>query len=570
MTRIITRCKLQKMIILCIGCLLLSLFIMNLPTSAKTGSPYYIKVNKQQNCVTVYEKDKAGKYTIPVKAMACSTGPDTPLGTYNTLIKYRWKLLMGDVWGQYSTRIVDGILFHSVWYYKMDETTLSATQYNKLGTSASHGCIRLNVSDVKWLYDNCPIGTTVEIYNGKDPGPLGKPETIKIPAGSGWDPTDPSKNNPYKDKKPIFKGAMDKSITWGSKTNLLNGVKAASTTGTDITSNIKVEGKIDVFKAGKYKIKYTVSDAIGRTAQKTVTYTVNECKEKPRIEGVTDRSIGADTIVDKVYALEGVTAYLSTKKLLSDNIQVKITKESEDTYIINYSIKAENKLTGKAKAAISVDRTPPVIEGTYFREITQKQLEAGAAGIKKLALKDIKVTDDYSILGLDKVKVTVKAKEDYAYLVTYEVSDEAGNITSETVQYTYFKGVRIDGVANHYDIPGGTAISEEYVKQGIAAINSDNEECTDLMTVKISSMDDKVYQVTYSIADTDGQDISLASYFIVNGEPGDTTVAGDGESSTAEDGADTTANGDTAVDTDTDGNAGGLMDPNTLDNTNKY
>ena len=31
----------------------------------------------------------------------------TPLGTYQTMAKYRWKALMGNVWGQYSTRIVE-------------------------------------------------------------------------------------------------------------------------------------------------------------------------------------------------------------------------------------------------------------------------------------------------------------------------------------------------------------------------------------------------------------------------------------------------------------------------------
>ncbi len=520
MDRMIGKHKLQKIIILCIGCLFLSIFVMKSTTSAGTGYPYYIKVNKQQNCVTIYEKDKAGKYTIPVKAMTCSTGPDTPLGTYNTLIKYRWKLLMGDVWGQYSTRIVDGILFHSVWYYEMDETTLSANQYNKLGSFASHGCIRLTVADAKWIYDNCSVGTTVKIYNGKDPGPLGKPETIKIPVGTGWDPTDPSKNNPYKDKTPTLKGVTGKTIAWGTKTNLLTGVKAVSTTGTDITSQIKVAGKIDVYKAGKYRIKYTVADALGRTAQKTVTYTVNECKEKPRFEGVTDRSIGPDTVVDRKYALKGVSIYLVTKKLSADQIKVKITQKTEDTYIIDYSVKAENNLTGKAKAVLYVDRTPPVIEGTYFREITQKQLKAGENEIKKLALRDIEVKDDYSKLSPDDIKVTVKAKEDYAYLVTYEVKDNAGNITSETVQFTYFKGIRIDGVANHYNIPEGTVISEEYVKQGIDAINSDNEVCTDLVAVKISSLDNKVYKITYSITDEDGKELSIVSYFTVNGEPG--------------------------------------------------
>ncbi len=565
MTRIMTKSKLRKMIFLCIGCLFLSFFTVKLPALAKAGSPYYIKVNKQQNCVTIYEKDKAGKYTIPVKAMACSTGPDTPLGTYNTLIKYRWKLLMGDVWGQYSTRIVDGILFHSVWYYKMDETTLSATQYNKLGSSASHGCIRLTVEDSKWIYDNCPIGTTVEIYNGKDPGPLGKPVTIKLPAGTGWDPTDPSKDNPFKNKKPALKGIDNKAVKWGAKVDLLKGIKAASTTGTDITSDIKVEGKVDIYKAGKYKVKYSVTDAIGRSVKKTVTYTVNECKEKPRIEGVADSSIGSDTVVDRAYALKGVTAYLSTKKLSNKDIKVNITKESEDTYNIDYSIKAENKLTGKAKATVNIDRTPPVMEGIYFKEITQKQFEAGSKEIAKLALKGIKVTDDYSKISQDKIKVTVKAKEDYAYLVTYEAVDNAGNATSETVQFTYFKGGRIDGVANYFNLPGGTAVTEEYVKKGITAINSDNEECTDQMTVAINSADDLVYKVTYSLTDKDGKVISITSAFTVKDEPGqsvNTTNEAEGEADTVKAGTD---NDGKAADTGT----GSTGQTETTDDTNQ-
>lgn len=38
------------------------------------------------------------------------------------------------------------------------------------------GCVRLTVEDAKWIAENCPEGTTVEIYDGEDPGPLGKPE----------------------------------------------------------------------------------------------------------------------------------------------------------------------------------------------------------------------------------------------------------------------------------------------------------------------------------------------------------------------------------------------------------
>lgn len=36
--------------------------------------PYYIRVNRQQNVVTIYKMDDGGNYTIPIKAFICSTG----------------------------------------------------------------------------------------------------------------------------------------------------------------------------------------------------------------------------------------------------------------------------------------------------------------------------------------------------------------------------------------------------------------------------------------------------------------------------------------------------------------
>ena len=33
----------------------------------------------------------------------------------------------------------------------------------KLGTQASHGCVRLSVDDATWIYTNCPAGTTVKV-----------------------------------------------------------------------------------------------------------------------------------------------------------------------------------------------------------------------------------------------------------------------------------------------------------------------------------------------------------------------------------------------------------------------
>ena len=167
-----------------------------------SGNTYFIRVNYGANVVTVYSKDEEGNYTVPVKAMVCSTGTATPKsGTYATKGKYRWIALFGNVYGQYSMQIVGNILFHSVPYLEnRNPGSLEYWEYDKLGTSASMGCVRLKVSDAKWIYDNISRGTMVEFYSDSNPGPLGKPGSQKISSNEicrGWDPTDPDTNNPW-------------------------------------------------------------------------------------------------------------------------------------------------------------------------------------------------------------------------------------------------------------------------------------------------------------------------------------------------------------------------------------
>lgn len=151
---------------------------------------YRLRVNKNTNVVTVIMANGTGNYNIAYKRFICSTGNDTPYGTYYTPVKYRWRYLVGPSYGQYCTRIVGGILFHSLPYNQQNIRTLQTNEYNKLGTTCSHGCIRLRCADAKWIYDYCKLNTRVDIVGGKDP--LSKPSVGKIPAHQTWDPTDPN------------------------------------------------------------------------------------------------------------------------------------------------------------------------------------------------------------------------------------------------------------------------------------------------------------------------------------------------------------------------------------------
>lgn len=164
------------------------------PYLASPG-PFLIKINKQMNCTTVYIQDGENGFIVPYKTFLCSTGDDTPLGNHKTPEKYRWRLMVTDEYCQYLTRLGAGlpILLHSVIYERQDPYTLFPHTYNYLGANKSHGCIRYTTADAKWIYDNCALGTTVNVYESPIPGPFDRPALqVMIPDTQNWDPTDPN------------------------------------------------------------------------------------------------------------------------------------------------------------------------------------------------------------------------------------------------------------------------------------------------------------------------------------------------------------------------------------------
>lgn len=243
-----------------------------------SGTRYRLEVNCEQNVVNVYEKDENGEYKNCVKVMLCSVGSATPMsGTYS-LKKYggwEWKGLQGDVYGQYATQITGNILFHSVPYTKRgDNSSLEYWEYDKLGTPASLGCIRLTVKNAKWIYDNCAAGTKVYFYKDSNPGPLGKPSERKISGDSevnGWDPTDPDSDNPWKNYDSTKKN--DKENTESDKNNdaenktenieqnteqntEISGNTENTETNTEITNNTESNKNNETFQ-GKNNITNT-------------------------------------------------------------------------------------------------------------------------------------------------------------------------------------------------------------------------------------------------------------------------------------------------------------------------
>lgn len=236
---------------------------------------YRIEVNRSFNNITVYTLDEAGEYTVPVRVFRCSTGRNTPYGTHKVRNHNYWNGLMGDYEGLWSSWIYSQFLFHSVPFYYRTHDSLNEDMYNEFGTTCSGGCVRLQALNAKWIFDNCPVGTPVYFYfDDENPGPLGLPDAIRLPEGLGWDPTDPTAENPWFGGEPSISGVHDITVKAGAEIDYFDGVVGIDSVGNDITNTFKVYTPVDINTPGEYQVIYSLTDAAYKTVYAYCTVTV--------------------------------------------------------------------------------------------------------------------------------------------------------------------------------------------------------------------------------------------------------------------------------------------------------
>lgn len=444
MKKISTICA---MIVLSLGILfgITSSSTVQVQAKVKESKNYTIKVNLGTNCTTIY--DKKGK---AIKAMICSPSTETPTGTFYVPEKYRWHEMIGNCYAQYCTRIAPQILFHSVWYYKDgDKSTMSVAAYNVMGQKASHGCVRLLCKDAKWIYDHCAVGTKIVIFWGnKKDDPLKRPSFTPIKTGAfmSWDPTDPDKNNPYNKAKPKIT-AKSKTIEYGKKVKPLDLVTIKDSAGNIVTKKnakkLKVKGKINTKKLGKYKITYTVKDSLGNKNKKTITFKVVDTK-KPKLKGVKNKSNVA--MGSTVNLLKGVSANAVSGKNLTSKIKVSVTYNSKKvkvskgvvtfdkagTYKVKYSVKGTNKKTKKKTVTYKVvDQRVKLTLTNSSVKINQGDIFDPYSYVKEL--KNYKGTS-LNIKTYVKYAGTVDTSIPGTYIVTYSAQYGTQTYTKRTAQ----------------------------------------------------------------------------------------------------------------------------------------
>lgn len=140
---------------------------------------------------------------------------------------------------------------------------------------------------------------------------------------------------------PILSGVDDLTIPFGEEFNPLQGVQAYDAEDGDITDQIIVEGKVDIFTSGTYELVYQVTDSENQTTTATRIITVelpaSSINQIPTIE-VNDRIVKKGTNFDP---LEGVQAYDVEDGDITNQIKVihnNVNTNHVGTYQVIYEV----------------------------------------------------------------------------------------------------------------------------------------------------------------------------------------------------------------------------------------
>ncbi|MCC8142012.1 MAG: Ig-like domain-containing protein [Lachnospiraceae bacterium] len=128
---------------------------------SQTSATKWLVMVDVDNCKVGIFQGSQGNW-VPKKCWTCTTGaPSTPTvrGTWTI---YDKGLSFGDgytCW--YYNRFHNGYMLHSILY---NPGSMSSVQDGRLGMHLSHGCVRVSLTNAKWVYDNVPYSTRLVTY----------------------------------------------------------------------------------------------------------------------------------------------------------------------------------------------------------------------------------------------------------------------------------------------------------------------------------------------------------------------------------------------------------------------
>ncbi len=302
------------------------------------------------------------------------------------------------------------------------------------------------------------------------------------------------------------------------------GATATDNIDGDITASIVIGGDtVNTAIAGTYIVTYNVSDAAGNAAIE-VTRTVNVIPDTTPPVITLNGASPIDLNVGETYTEQGATATDNVDGDLTSSIVIggdTVNTSLAGTYVVTYNVS-----DSAGNAAVQVTRTVNVIADTTPPVITLNgastiNLDIGSAYTEQGATATDNVDGDLTssiVIGGDVVNTAVAG----TYIVTYNVSDSAGNAA---VEVTRTVTVNPDTTPPVIVLNGPSTVNllvgDSYVEQGATATDNVDGDLTASIVISgsVNTAVAGTYFINYNVSDAAGNAATQVTRTVNVSEP---------------------------------------------------
>ncbi|MGG0846830.1 immunoglobulin-like domain-containing protein [Peribacillus simplex] len=316
---------------------------------------------------------------------------------------------------------------------------------------------------------------------------------IKGYVSSAYISNRPSSVVPIKDmNKPVISGATNKSIPFNSTFNPKTGVKAKDDKDGDLSSAIRVDGKVDTKKVGTYNLTYTVADKTGNFAKVTRKITVYD-QVKTVISGAGNKTIKLNSSFNpktNVSAKDNADGNLTSKIKVTGTVNTK----KKGTYTLKYTVTDRSKNTATVTRKITIDSTKPVISGAKSKTIAYNSTFNPKSGVSAKDNLDGSLTSKIKVTG------TVNTKKKGTYTLKYTITDSSKNTATVTRKITIDSTKPVISGAKSKTIAYNSAFNP---KSGVSAKDNLDGSLTSKIKITgtVNTKKKGSYTLTYTVTD---------------------------------------------------------------------
>ena len=275
----------------------------------------------------------------------------------------------------------------------------------------------------------------------------------------------------------------------------------------NLTSQIVIDATdVNTAIPGTYEVTYNVSDAAGNAATEVIREVVVTDDGKPVIALVGPATV--DLNVGDTYTEQGATAFDNVDGNITAQIIIGgdvVNTSLPGTYVVTYNVSdAAGNAADEVTRTVDVsDVTPPTItllgDNPVELAVGDTYTEPGFTAIDNV---DGDVSGDVQIGG-DAVNTNVPG----SYVITYNVSDAAGNSATEKTRTVNVTDQTAPVITLNGPNPLTLAAGSTYIEPGATAQDNVDGNISGAIAINNSDLNTNVpgsYEIIYSVSDAAG------------------------------------------------------------------